>query len=288
VKRQLQFGVVIAQQHLPWAELIERSKLAEDLGFDSIWLFDHFHSLSGPDDRECFEASTALAALAMVTSRVKIGALVYGNTHRIPTVLAKETVTLDHISNGRVILGIGAAWNEPEHRAYSIPFPAPGDRVSALDEALQIIHLLETQERTTFAGRYYQLENAPFAPKPVQSHIPVLIGGEKPRMVRLIAKHADWWDTSLKPDTLPAGLATLAEHCREFGRDPSEIGISIGLGDESLRNDATFATNVRAFHKAGARMMLFDMPREADGVEVVTRLAEQVIPDLRAELDGSL
>ena len=281
----LQFGVVIAQQYLPWNELIERWQLAEALGFDSIWLFDHFHSLSGVDDRECFEASTSLAALAMVTNRVKIGILVYGNTHRIPTVLAKETVTLDHMSNGRVILGLGAAWNEQEHRAYGIPFPPPGDRVSALDEALEIMRMLETHDRTSYAGQYYQLDSAPFIPKPVQGHVPLLIGGEKPRMVRLIAKHADWWDTSLKPDTLPAGIAKVAEHCQEFGRDPSEIGISIGISGESVTNDARFAAEVRAYHAAGARMMLFDMPREANGAEVVTQLARTVIPDLRAELE---
>jgi alkanesulfonate monooxygenase SsuD/methylene tetrahydromethanopterin reductase-like flavin-dependent oxidoreductase (luciferase family) len=281
----LQFGVVIAQQYLPWRELIERWQLAEALGFDSIWLFDHFHSLNGADDHECFEASTSLAALAMVTSRVKIGVLVYGNTHRIPTVLAKETVTLDHMSNGRVILGLGAAWNEPEHRAYGIPFPPPGDRVAALDEALEIMRMLETQERTSYSGRHYHLDNAPFAPKPVQAHVPLLIGGEKPRMVRLIAKHADWWDTSLKPDTLPAGLATLAGHCREFDRDPSAIGISVGISGDSLTNDARFAAEVRAYHAAGARMMLFDMPREIGGTDVVTQLAENVIPDLRSELN---
>ena len=281
----LQFGVVIAQQFLQWGELIERWRLAEALGFDSVWLFDHFHSLNGVDDRECFEASTSMAALAMATSRVKIGVLVYGNTHRIPTVLAKETVTLDHMSNGRVILGLGAAWNEPEHRAYGIPFPAPGDRVRALDETLEIIRMLESQERTSYSGSYYQLDNAPFSPKPVQTHVPVLIGGEKARMVRLIAKHADWWDTSLKPDTLPAGLARVAEHSREFGRDPSEIGISVGISGDSLANDARFAAEVRAYHQAGARMMLFDMPREAGGIELVTHLAETVIPDLRAELE---
>ena len=205
-RHPLTFGVVIAQHQYTWPELVSQWKLAEELGFDSIWLFDHFMALYADPDGPCLETSTLLAALAQETSRAKIGVLVYGNTHRHPAVLAKEIVTVDHVSNGRAILGIGAGWNEREHRAYGIPFPSAGDRVEMLDEALQIMESLFTNTRTTFHGAHYDLEDAPFAPKPVQEKLPVLIGGKRPRMLKVIARHADLWDTGHDPEGIKEGL----------------------------------------------------------------------------------
>ena len=170
--QRLSFGVVIEQQHWDWVSNVELWKQAEELGFESIWINDHFYSLGDSIDREGFEASTTLAALAMTTTKPKIGVLTYGNAHRNPAILFKEVVTIDHMSGGRVIFGIGAGWNEPEHRAYGIPFPSAGDRVAMLEEALELFDELETNDRTTFHGRYYQLEDAPFVPKPVHGHIP--------------------------------------------------------------------------------------------------------------------
>ena len=152
--------------------------------------------------------------------------------HRIPTVLAKQIVTVDHMSGGRAILGIGAGWNEPEHAAYAIPFPSAGDRVGMLEEALEIFRLLEANERTNYQGRYYTLVDAPFVPKPVNGRIPILIGGTKPRMLRVIAKHADIWDSSLDLDEHVAALKTIREHAREFGRDPGSIVASKGIWSE--------------------------------------------------------
>src|SRR6478752_10679514 len=130
------FGIVTGQHHLSWETLVEQWRLAEQVGFESLWLFDHFLALYDNPEGQTLEASTLLAGLAAKTDRARLGVLVYGNTHRNPLILAKEMVTVDHISNGRVILGIGAGWNEPEHGMYSIPFPSPGDRVGMLDEAL--------------------------------------------------------------------------------------------------------------------------------------------------------
>ncbi|MCA9859613.1 MAG: TIGR03560 family F420-dependent LLM class oxidoreductase [Thermomicrobiales bacterium] len=283
-RHPLTFGVVIAQHQYTWPELISQWKLAEELGFDSIWLFDHFMALYADPDGPCLETSTLLAALAQETSRAKIGVLVYGNTHRHPSVLAKEIVTVDHVSNGRAILGIGAGWNEREHRAYGIPFPSAGDRVEMLDEALQIMELLFSEQRTTFDGAHYQLEDAPFAPKPVQDNLPVLIGGTRPRMLKVIARHADIWDTSRDPDQLREGLAQIAEHCAEIGRDPAEIAVSSSFGADRLEHPDGFEDLIRSYRAAGSSQFLFDFPLGGEGLESAKRLATDVMPKLRDEL----
>ena len=151
--QELTFGLVVSPQHRTWEKNVELWKLGESLGLDSIWLNDHFHSLGDSIDNDAFEASTTMAAMAMTVSKPKLGVLTYGNTHRNPAILAKEMVTIDYMSGGRAILGIGAGWNEPEHAAYTIPFPSAGDRVGMLDEALEIIKLLETNDRTHLPGQ---------------------------------------------------------------------------------------------------------------------------------------
>ena len=283
-RHPLSFGVVIAQHQYTWPELVSQWKLAEELGFDSIWLFDHFMALYADPDGPCLETSTLLAALAQETSRAKIGVLVYGNTHRHPSVLAKEIVTVDHISNGRAILGIGAGWNEREHRAYGIPFPSAGDRVEMLDEALQIMESLFTETRTTFHGAHYDLEDAPFSPKPVQEKLPVLIGGTRPRMLKVIARHADLWDTSRDPVELKEGLTQIASHCEEIGRDPGEIVVSSSFGADRLEHADGFEDLIRTYRAAGSSQFLFDFPLGGEGLESARRLATDVIPRLRDEL----
>lgn len=283
-RHPLTFGVVIAQHQYTWAELVSQWRLAESLGFDSIWLFDHFMALYADPDGPCLETSTLLAALAQETKRAKLGVLVYGNTHRHPALLAREIVTVDHISNGRAILGIGAGWNEREHRAYGIPFPSPGDRVDMLDESLQIMASLFTQRRTTFHGTHYQLEDAPFAPKPVQAKLPVLIGGTRPKMLKVIARHADIWDTSRDPNELREGIQQLRANCAEIGRDPDEIIVSSSFGADRIEREAGFEDLIRAYRAAGASQFLFDFPLGGEGLESAKRLAANVMPRLREEL----
>lgn len=280
----LTFGVVTGQHQLTWPQLREQWQMAEALGFDSIWLFDHFLTLYGDPDGPCLEASTLLAALALTTTRVRIGVLVYGNTHRNPAILAKEIVTVDHLSGGRAILGIGAAWNEREHRAYGIPFPPPGDRVAMLDEALTVIRSLFTKRRTTFHGRFYQLEDAPFAPKPVQAHLPILVGGKRPKMLQVIARHADLWDSSGTPDELRRGFDDISAHCRAFGRDPNKIVISVSLGADRLADEQRFAQLVQDYYAAGARQFLFDFPLGGEELAAAERVARRIIPTLREDL----
>ena len=282
--QKMTFGVVIEQQHWDWKSNVEQWQIAEQLGFESIWLNDHFYSLNGPLDNEAFEASTTLAALALTTSKPKIGVLTYGNTHRLPTVLAKEIVTVDHMSGGRVILGIGAGWNEAEHKAHSIPFPSAGVRVRMLDEALEIIKLLQENVRTNYQGRYYTLVDAPFAPKPVNGRLPLLIGGKQPKMLRVIAKHADIWDSGLDVDEYKVAYQTIRKHAVEFGRDPDSILASTPVWRKQMP-DNVFADRVRAFHAAGVRQMLIQHPVDRVGIDTSPHLVENVIPELRAELD---
>lgn len=280
------FGVVTGQHQLAWADLVAQWTLAEQAGFDSIWLFDHFLALYGDPDGPCLEASTLLAALALNTPRVRVGVLVYGNTHRHPAILAKEMTTVDHISGGRVILGMGAGWNEPEHRAYSIPFPTPGDRVTMLDEALTIMDSLFRERRTTFQGQHYQLDDAPFSPKPLQGRLPLLIGGKRPRMLQVVATHADLWDASGSPEEVRVAAEQIDAHCRDLGRPVGSVVRGVSLGADRLEDEAGFEALVRAYHAVGVRQFLFDFPLGGPGLAAALRNAATVIPALRAEWNG--
>ncbi len=281
----LSFGLVVSPQHRTWATNVELWKLGESLGFDSIWINDHFHSLGETIDNDAFEASTVLAAIAMATTKPKIGVLTYGNTHRLPTVLAKEMVTIDHMSGGRVILGIGAGWNEPEHAAYSIPFPGAGARVAMLDEALELIKLLETNARTDYQGTYYSVVDAPFVPKPVHGHLPILIGGSKPKMLKVTGKYADLWDNSAEPAEFKVGLETVRGHARDAGRDPADVVGSARVWRPGM-TETEFVDRARGYYAAGVRQMLLTVPSDEAGRETLHALAERVIPELRTELGG--
>ncbi len=280
---QVTFGLVVEPQHWSWAENVEQWKIGEELGFDSIWLNDHFHSLGNNLDNDAFEASTTFAALAMNTTKPKIGVLTYGNTHRIPPILFKEMVTVDHMSGGRVIFGIGAGWNEPEHAAYAIPFPGAGERVARLDEALAILKELEKNDRTNFDGQFYKLVDTPFVPKPVNGSLPILIGGGKPKMLKVIGKYADIWDASIPPADYKVSMDTIRGHARDAGRDADAIigSARVWFGSE---NDQQVADNIRAYYEVGVRQFLFKQPADRKGIENLPHLAETVIAELREEL----
>jgi F420-dependent oxidoreductase-like protein len=217
-----------------WDDLVSIARHVESTGWDGFWIGDHFMPPAGgfgdsPDDREgelrdTHEGWTILAGLAAVVPRIRIGPLVTGNTYRNPCVLAKMAATVDHISGGRVVLGLGAGWQENEHRHYGIGLPPLSERMDRLEEAAEIIKSLFANTRTDFAGRHYEVTEAPLAPKPVQDPLPLLIGGggEK-RTLRIVARFADEWNVWGSPEIMGHKMAVLDRHCVEVGRDPAEI-----------------------------------------------------------------
>lgn len=227
----IRFGLQVAQQQTTVEELKEVWKEAEALGFDTLWVNDHLLPSVGPSDGPNLEAWTLLAAMAVSTSRVKIGSMVTSNTFQNPAVLAKMATTVDQLSHGRLILGIGAGWFEREHQAYGIPFPPVKERTKELAEALQVITKLWAAEPTvSFKGQYYTLVDAPFMPKPVQRpHPPIMIGGAgEKRVLPLVARYAQMWNVpSLTPDDIAAKNKVLEEACRKIGRNCAEIERSV-------------------------------------------------------------
>jgi F420-dependent oxidoreductase-like protein len=205
-------------------ELLGTAEHAGRTGWDGIWVSDHFMPNGGRSSMPRLEAWTTIAAVAARVDRVRVGVLVTGNTYRHPAVLAKMAATVDHLCGGRLVLGLGAAWQVNEHEAYGIELPAAGERLARLDEACQVIRLLHSEDRSNFEGRYYRLVDAPCEPKPVQRPLPLLIGGggEKVTM-RIAARYADEWNYWGLPDLMAHKAEVLERHCLEIGRDPASI-----------------------------------------------------------------
>jgi len=226
--KPIRFGVQIPPQNTTWREMRDTWKLIDQLGFDTAWTFDHFFAILSPPSGPCFEGWVSLAALMAATSRVKAGILVTGNTYRNPAVLASMGKTLDHASDGRLIMGIGAGWFEQEHVAYDIPFYTVGERIRRLDEACEIIKRLWTEEQVTFNGRYYDIKDAYCEPKPLQKPWPpIMIGGGGEKLtLRVVAKHADIWNTFGSPAVFRDKLSVLRAHCAAVGRNMDEIEVS--------------------------------------------------------------
>jgi len=219
------------------------SQAAESAGFDLVTVMDHFYQISvhGPETEPMLEAYATLAALAARTDRIRLGTQVTGVTYRNPALLAKTVTTLDCISKGRAILGIGAAWNADEHRGYGFDFPPVRERMDRLDEALTIIRLMFREQRPSFAGRFYRIDRALNQPRPIQPGGPKILvggGGEK-RTLRLAARHADmthWFISSV--DAFKHKARVLDQHCQTEGRDPATIVHLIGAPLTLVRDDA--------------------------------------------------
>lgn len=208
----------------PWAETLAIARHAEATGWDGVYYADHFMPNDADVSAPVGECWTTLAALAAAVPRIRIGPLVTGNTYRHPAVLAKMAATVDIISGGRLVLGLGAGWQENEHRAYGIEFSTVGGRLSRLEEACHVITSLFANRRTTFAGRYYQLTDAPLEPKPVQSPVPLLIGGGgEQRTLRIAARYANEWNVWGTPEVLARKGQILDRYCEDLGRDPRTI-----------------------------------------------------------------
>lgn len=282
---KLRFGIKTVPQHTTYDAMLEVWQEADRTPvFEHAWLFDHFAPIGNTDlDGPCFEGWTLLAAYAARTSRIRVGIMVTGNTYRHPAVLANMAATVDVISNGRLDFGIGAGWNEYEHRSMGIPLYKPGERIRRLGEACEIARRLFTQRLTDFEGRYYQLKEARCEPKPVQQpYPPFVIGGSGEQLtLRVTAQYADIWNFAGGPvDTFKHKVSVLHRHCQEIGRDPAEIELSVQVPVNYDNLDETVAA-VQGYVDAGATHVILNL-RYPYPAGIVTRLAEEVVPRVRA------
>jgi len=210
---------------LPWPQVAETARAADEAGWDGIYLADHFMPNEEPlrlGPR--LEAWTALGALAALTERARLGVLVSGNTYRHPAILANMAATTDRISHGRLVLGLGAGWQVNEHAAYGIDLYEIPERLARLEEACEVVRLLLSAERANFEGHYYRLTDAPCEPKPLQAHLPLLIGTSGERLgMRIAARHGDIWNCWATPETMAHKIAVLEAHCEAVSRDPATL-----------------------------------------------------------------
>lgn len=228
----MNFGLHIGQQNLSIDELRRTWRWADTAGFDWVDVWDHFYEAPSQDgDGSCFEATTCMAAIACETQHVRIGVLVLGMNYRHPAVLANALVTIDQLSGGRLEIGLGAGWHEQEYKAYGIPFRPVKERMDMLEEGVQVVRMLTTQDRSDFDGKYYQLTNAACNPKPVQARPRIWIGGNgEKRTLRIAARYADGWNTPYtSPDEFKRLSGVLDMWCEKEGRDPSTIERTVNL-----------------------------------------------------------
>lgn len=271
----------LAQQ--PWSAVLEAATHAETTGWDGAYVADHFMGDGvqfGAEDGPTWEATATVAALAAATRRIRVGTLVLSATYRHPAVVARWAATVDHLSSGRLTLGLGAGWQRNEHEQYGIELPSPGARVRLLEETCAGVRGLLEAERTSLAGRFVTLTDAVAEPKPVQAHLPLLVGAKGDRMLGVVARHADVWNTWASPDTLRSRGAVLDERCRTIGRDPATVERSV----QALVKVTDDRAEARAFLESAAPRAAFAGPAEAFA-DLVGRWAEAgaaevVVPDL--------
>jgi F420-dependent oxidoreductase-like protein len=285
MNNQLHFGIQTAQQHISYQQLLDLWLEADrEPLIEHMWLFDHFMPLGEQTDGPCFESWTLLAALASQTERVRLGHLVTGNTYRHPAILARQAVTVDHISKGRLNLGIGAAWHEQEHQGYGLAFPSAAERVRRLDEACQVIQLLWTETTPTFEGRYYQLHQAHSEPKPQQKPFPpIFIAAGGDHMLRVVASHANvWCSTAQTAEDFRTKNARLTQHCETIGRDPNTLerlaSFVINPADATFRQTRE---TVQSFIEAGASHIVLSISALYQQEEVIPRLLQEIIKPLK-------
>ena len=254
-----------AQQ--PWSEISDLTQHAERTGWHGVYFWDHFMGDGagfGPAITPTLESSAVLAALGALTERLRIGSLVFANTFRHPAVLANWAATLDIVTNGRLVVGLGTGWQLNEHEQYGIELPSAGERIEMLEESCEVLRRLWQQSESNFSGRHYQLDHALCEPKPLQPHLPLLIGGKGDRMLGLVARQADEWNMWGLADAISERSAVLDAKCDEIGRDPETI----------LRSTQALVM-VSDDHRAAAEFVQRVSPRAAIAGSV-ERFAEEV------------
>jgi alkanesulfonate monooxygenase SsuD/methylene tetrahydromethanopterin reductase-like flavin-dependent oxidoreductase (luciferase family) len=251
--RDVKLGILLWSQAASWPDMLEAAKRVDRLGYDHLWTWDHLYAIFGDPYQPIFEGWTALAAWAMATERTRLGLLVGANTFRNPGLVAKTVATLDHISGGRAILGLGGAWMEPEHRAHGIDFGSGfGQRLDWLDESVAAIRrILDGGSVTSAPGGRYAFDDLRHQPAPVQRHVPILIGGSgEKKTLRTVAKYADMWNAMGPVELMAHKVEVLREHCAAVGRDPAEIeftlGVKVTLRDSKAEAERVWAEKMTA------------------------------------------
>ena len=280
---------------------------AESYGFDSFWVMDHFHQIQnvGEVQEPMLEGWTTQSVVAGFTSKIKLGTLVTGIVYRYPSVLAKVGATLDVLSKGRLFMGIGAAWNVDEATAYGISFPPVKERMQRLEEAVQIIRKMWTEDSATFSGKFYQIRNAYCNPKPIQKpHPPIMIGGSgERRTLKIVAKYGDACNIFGSVETVKKKLGVLREHCRSVGRDydsivKSKLGHIVidkdkekvteamkGMPEDRRREYAIYGTpeevrrQVEAFRDAGVEYLIVNLEPDRE-LQALELFANEVVKKL--------
>lgn len=281
------FGILTPQRP-PLSGLVRIWQRFEELGLDSVWLGDHFNQPPEPP-RAYFEGWTLLATLATQTSRIRVGVLVSSNTFRHPSLLAHQAMTVDHASNGRLELGVGAGWYAPEHVRFGISFPAPRERAARFRESVEILDRLLRGERTTYSGMYYQLREARIRPSPLQKPRPPLtIAAHKRQMIRVCAERADRWNSYGTPDEMRERGLLLDEQCALVGRDPHQIRRSLYAWVERMggmpspfESVSAFEEVVGTYRAAGIDEFIFEEPARKQ-LQVLEQVVAHVLPRLRA------
>ncbi len=219
-----------------WARTRDIASQVEALGFESIWVFDHFHTVPRPAEEITFESFTTLAALAPETTRVRLGHVVLCAAYRNPALTAKMISTMDVITNGRMEIGIGAGWKRDEWRAYGYGFPDAPVRLAILKDQLEVISAMTGAGRATYAGEHHSVDNAINMPKPVQAHVPIMVGGNGQNVTwRLAARYADELNVDgMTPAEVAQALPIIAARCEEIGRDPTSLSVSVHVWHETL------------------------------------------------------
>jgi len=279
--RRFSFAIC-TDQNMGWQTTVERWQLLERLGFDSAWLCDHLVQPSHPEG-PYFEAWTLLAALAARTERIRVGILVSSNTFRHPSLLAKQAVTVDHIAGGRLEVGLGAGWYEPEHSMFGLPFPERGELVSRFHEAVQVIDRLLREDTSSFEGTYYSLRDARSRPSAVQRpRPPLVIGAKGPRMLKIAAAYADTWNASGTPLEMRERNRLLDRFCQEIGRDPETLDRSLYFwvaraGSDVWASPDAFREAIEPYVEAGVNQFILDQPPD-DRLGMLEWVATEIVP----------
>ena len=311
-------GICLWTQSTDWPSILEGGRRVDELGFDHLWTVDHMLAPTGEPDQPILEGWSVLAAWAVATEHARLGLFVGANTFRPPSVTAKLATTLDHVSGGRAILGLGAAWLEREHAAYGLEFGStPGERIGWLDESATLVRRLFDGETVTSHDGRYQADQLRLLPTPIQPHLPLMIGGSGPqRTLRAVARHADMWNAFGSPEKLATSLGILKQHCADIGRDIADIELTLGANviirdrradaetiwaEQMVTNQVTLDTNVTkpeqlwlgsadevverlvGYARVGMQALVVEMAAPYD-LETIRVLAEDVRPRLDAAL----